>query len=64
MTASRPSPLNLPAMPRLDSKVALITGAARGIGRACAAAFAHEGALVIATDLDLAGVHAAASKRE
>jgi NAD(P)-dependent dehydrogenase (short-subunit alcohol dehydrogenase family) len=49
-------------MPRLDSKVALITGAARGIGRACATAFAREGALVLATDIDLAGVHAAASE--
>ncbi len=48
-------------MPRLTSKVAVITGAARGIGLACATAFAREGAVVIATDIDVAGVEAVAS---
>ncbi|MBL8990424.1 MAG: glucose 1-dehydrogenase [Phycisphaerae bacterium] len=43
-------------MNRLNGKVALITGAASGIGRACAAAFAREGARVIATDIDRAGL--------
>jgi NAD(P)-dependent dehydrogenase (short-subunit alcohol dehydrogenase family) len=38
-------------MHRLDHKVALITGAAGGIGQACAAVFAAEGACVIATDI-------------
>jgi len=38
-------------MARLRTKVALITGAARGIGAAIARAFADEGAVVIATDL-------------
>ncbi|MBL8747091.1 MAG: SDR family oxidoreductase [Phycisphaerae bacterium] len=48
-------------MPRLSSKIAIITGAARGIGLACTRMFAHEGAVVIATDIDLAGVEAAVS---
>jgi 2-dehydro-3-deoxy-L-fuconate 4-dehydrogenase len=37
---------------RLKGKVALVTAAGQGIGRAIAAAFAAEGARVIATDLD------------
>lgn len=38
---------------RLKNKTAVITAAAQGIGRACAIAFAAEGAKVIATDIDL-----------
>jgi NAD(P)-dependent dehydrogenase (short-subunit alcohol dehydrogenase family) len=38
-------------MARLDDKVTLITGAARGIGESIARAFAHEGAYVLVTDL-------------
>ena len=38
---------------RLKNKTAVITAAAQGIGRACAVAFAAEGAKVIATDIDL-----------
>jgi len=37
---------------RLDGKVALITAAGQGIGRAIAEAFTREGAKVIATDVD------------
>jgi NAD(P)-dependent dehydrogenase (short-subunit alcohol dehydrogenase family) len=39
-------------MGRLDSKVALITGAASGIGLACVARFASEGAQVVGIDLE------------
>ncbi len=41
---------------RLAGKVALVTGAARGIGEAIVRAFATEGALAVASDLDVAGV--------
>src|SRR4051794_41064212 len=37
---------------RLKNKVALVTAAGQGIGRAIAAAFIGEGATVIATDVD------------
>ncbi|WP_037306099.1 SDR family oxidoreductase [Amycolatopsis orientalis] len=43
---------------RLDGKTAIITGAARGLGRACAVAFAREGADLVLLDVcaDLPGV--------
>jgi NAD(P)-dependent dehydrogenase (short-subunit alcohol dehydrogenase family) len=47
---------------QLKDKVALITGAAQGIGFACAEAFAREGAKVMLADLDAAKVGAAARK--
>ncbi len=42
----------------LSGRVAVITGAAVGIGRATALTFAREGALVVAVDLDRAGLEA------
>ncbi len=41
-----------PMAHRLDGKIAFITAAGQGIGRATAAAFVREGARVIATDID------------
>ncbi len=50
---------------KLKDKVALITGAAQGIGLACAGAFAREGASVMLADRDeKAGREAAAKLRE
>lgn len=43
---------------RLKSKRAFVTAASAGIGRACALAFAREGAEVIATDIDEKGLAA------
>src|SRR5215216_6738127 len=43
-------------MGRLDGKVVFMTAAAAGIGGAAATAFAREGARVIATDRDAAGI--------
>jgi NAD(P)-dependent dehydrogenase (short-subunit alcohol dehydrogenase family) len=40
---------------RLEGKVALVTGGASGIGRACAVRFASEGAAVVVADLDERG---------
>lgn len=48
--------------PRLAGKVALITAAAQGIGRATAIAFAHAGARVVASDVDQALLAALAAE--
>jgi NAD(P)-dependent dehydrogenase (short-subunit alcohol dehydrogenase family) len=43
-------------MGRLAGKAAVVTGAANGIGRATALVFADEGARLVATDIDAAGL--------
>ena len=49
-------------MGRLDGKVAIITGAAKGLGEADARIFAREGATVIMTDVDEAAGQAIADE--
>ena len=46
----------------LANKVAIITGAASGIGRACALRFAAEGACVVVNDIAIAGAAATVDK--
>lgn len=42
-------------MQRVKEKIAIVTGAASGIGAACAAMLAREGALLVVADLNLSG---------
>ncbi|MGF6810039.1 NAD(P)-dependent dehydrogenase (short-subunit alcohol dehydrogenase family) [Paraburkholderia sp. Clong3] len=42
-------------MQRVKQKIAIVTGAASGIGAACAARLAQEGALIVVADLNLEG---------
>jgi NAD(P)-dependent dehydrogenase (short-subunit alcohol dehydrogenase family) len=51
-------------MNRLEGRVAVVTGAARGIGRAIAVAYAREGARVVGVDLDTDGVAEAIAEIE
>ncbi len=46
-------------MQLLDGKVAIITGAGRGIGRACGSLFAAHGARVVLSDIDAEPTHEA-----
>ena len=46
----------------LANQVALVTGAARGIGQAIAGALAANGARVVYTDIDLAGAAESAAQ--
>jgi NAD(P)-dependent dehydrogenase (short-subunit alcohol dehydrogenase family) len=39
-------------MGQVDSKIAVVTGGASGIGAACAETLAREGAKVVLTDID------------
>jgi rhamnulose-1-phosphate aldolase/alcohol dehydrogenase len=52
----------LPPEKQLSRQIALITGAAGGIGRAIAKRFVEEGASVILTDVNLAGLRALESE--
>ena len=47
-------------MNRLDSKIVLVTGAARGIGRCCAQMMLREGAKVAISDIDFEAAQATA----
>jgi NAD(P)-dependent dehydrogenase (short-subunit alcohol dehydrogenase family) len=49
-------------MGQVDGKVAIVTGGASGIGAACAATLAREGAKVVVTDLDDTGGQAVVDK--
>ncbi len=49
-------------MPRLSGKIALVTGAASGLGKRMAQRFANEGAKVLLTDLNGPGAAAAAAE--
>ncbi|HSV38945.1 MAG TPA: SDR family NAD(P)-dependent oxidoreductase, partial [Nocardioidaceae bacterium] len=49
-------------MSRFDGKVVLVTGASSGLGAACVAKFASEGALVYGVSRDLAKLEAMAAQ--
>ena len=51
-------------MPRVAGKIAFVTGASAGIGRATVLALAREGADAVATDVDAAAERTALEARE
>ncbi len=51
------TPITVTPMGSLDGKVAIVTGAANGIGRASALVFSREGASVVVADIDEEGGH-------
>ena len=50
------------AMGQVEGKIVIVTGGASGIGAACAATLAREGAKVVITDMDDAGGQAVVGK--
>ena len=48
-------------MPKLENRIALVTGGASGIGRALCEQLATEGAFVVVTDINLTGAEAVAA---
>ena len=51
-------------VPSQHSKVVIVTGGARGLGRACVERFLNDGAAVVAVDIDEAGLADCASQSD
>ena len=62
MNATVPSPRPGTAGGRLVGRAAVVTGAARGIGRATGELFAHEGARLVLTDIDGEALHSVCNR--